>query len=420
MRILLPSDVFPPGSVGGAAWSAHALAYALITRGHNVTAIVPREGMRGKRSVYAVGVPAVHWGYRTPRLPFARNYFRHERLWRPLADVIVATASAEDAAPLVIHAQHAQVTPAAVIAGRRLGVPVVATVRDHWPWDYFATGLHADRLPCARATWASLAADLPMRMGALRGTLAFAALPYIIGHVRRRAAFLAQADAIIAVSNYIAQRLARIAPDARIYVIPNMVDLAANADIAAKPPRTDLDGPFMLFVGKLERNKGAGLLTEIFQAAVRAGVDATKLPRLIVAGTGSLKSTIERDLGALGVPTSFLAWADHDEVLRLMARCEVLLFPSAWGEPLSRVLLEAGALGAPILAMPTGGTPDIISDGVNGALAATPEQFARLLASLLADPSARSRIGAAARETARRQFATEIVAPQIERLYMNL
>ena len=48
---------------------------------------------------------------------------------------------------VVIHAQHIQVAPPAVMAGGRLGVPVVVTVRDHWPWDYFATGLHGDRLP---------------------------------------------------------------------------------------------------------------------------------------------------------------------------------------------------------------------------------------------------------------------------------
>ena len=55
------------------------------------------------------------------------------------------------------------------------------------------------------------------------------------------------------------------------------------------------------------------------------------------------------------------------EKLRLMAGCELLLFPSAWGEPLSRVPLEAGACAAAILAMPTGGTPSIIADGVSGA-----------------------------------------------------
>jgi nucleoside-diphosphate-sugar epimerase len=44
-RVLLPSDVFPP-RCGGAGWSAHALALALIERGHDVTAIVPRRSAK--------------------------------------------------------------------------------------------------------------------------------------------------------------------------------------------------------------------------------------------------------------------------------------------------------------------------------------------------------------------------------------
>jgi len=47
-RVLLPSDVFPP-RCGGAGWSAHALALALIERGRTVTAIVPRRTTNDER-----------------------------------------------------------------------------------------------------------------------------------------------------------------------------------------------------------------------------------------------------------------------------------------------------------------------------------------------------------------------------------
>ena len=90
-----------------------------------------------------------------------------------------------------------------------------------------------------------------------------------------------------------------------------------------------------------------------------------------------------------------------------MAHCELLLFPSAWGEPLSRVLLEGMACGAPILAMPTGGTPSAIADGVNGALEPTPAGFARRMAALLARPEQRAALGAAARRTAQQRYAKE-------------
>jgi glycosyltransferase involved in cell wall biosynthesis len=141
---------------------------------------------------------------------------------------------------------------------------------------------------------------------------------------------------------------------------------------------------------------------------------------LVVAGSGPLHGELERGLAALGVRARFLDWADHDETLRLMARCELLLFPSAWGEPLSRVLLEACACGAPILAMPTGGTPDVVEDGVSGALARTPERFARRLAGLLARPEERRALAAGALRLAQRRFAKEAVVGQVEALYRSL
>jgi glycosyltransferase involved in cell wall biosynthesis len=476
LRVLLPSDVFPPRS-GGAGWSAHALALALIERGHDVTAIVPRrqkndERQKTKDQVLAfgpssfvvgpedvLGVPTVRVDYWAPNIPIAQNYFRHERFWPRLATVLVDLALSQDQRPtangqrpisskasslvgrrssLIIHAQHVQAAPAAVLAARRLGAPVVVTVRDHWPWDYFATGLHADRIPYARQTWASLAADLPARLGPLRGALALPAIPYMLAHLRRRQAALRQADAVIAVSRYMADRLAGIVPAERLHVIPNMVDLAAIDAAIAQPPASLTPGqPYLLFVGKLERNKGAHLLVEVFRELRAIGDWGSRIGdreafasqflspnsqslELVIAGNGPLRPELERDLAALGVPARFLEWADHDEVLRLMARCELLLFPSAWGEPLSRVPLEASACGAPILAMPTGGTADIIADGVNGALEPTVAGFARRLAALLAAPAERRALGAAARRVAAQRFAKQAVVGQVEALYRTV
>ena len=139
-----------------------------------------------------------------------------------------------------------------------------------------------------------------------------------------------------------------------------------------------------------------------------------------MAGSGPLRPDLERELAVLGVRVRFLDWIDHDEVLRLMAGCELLLFPSAWGEPLSRVPLEASACAATILAMPTGGTPSIIADGVNGVLEPTPARFARSMAALLAQPGQRRALGRAARRNAEQRFAKDVVVQQMEDLYRSL
>ncbi|NJN15799.1 MAG: glycosyltransferase family 4 protein [Oscillochloris sp.] len=414
MRILIPTDVLPPHGKGGAAWSTHTLARALQERGHQVTAIVPQRGRSGITHADALGIPTIYVGYRAPNIPFVQNYVRHEWFRPRLAAAIIAAAQQGPPVDL-IHAQHVQTIPAAVLAGRSLHVPVVATVRDHWPWDYFATGLHAERLPYPHNSAASLLTDLVARRGPLWGLLAAPAIPYMLAHVRQRAKLLSQADAVIACSTYIAARLRSIVADERLHVIPHMVDFAAveRAATANQPDPSPL--PLLLFAGKLEPNKGAGLLPAIFTALRTQG----PLPplRLIIAGDGALRSYLAHELAALEVPTEFLDWAGHDRVLALMARCDLLLFPSAWGEPLSRVLLEASALGAPILAMPTGGTGDIVQDGKTGALAATPQTFAARIRELLADPQQRRQLGENARSAARARYAVEIVAPHYETLY---
>ncbi|HEU5013111.1 MAG TPA: glycosyltransferase family 4 protein [Roseiflexaceae bacterium] len=432
MNILLPTDVFPP-RCGGAGWSAHALASALMEHGHRVTALVPQPGARGVAREDVLGVPTVRYGYRVPPMPFVKNYARHEQMWPRLAQALVDMAGFNRHEPLVIHAQHVQTTPPAVLAGQRLGVPVVVTVRDHWPWDYFATGLHGDRVPYPRQSAVSLVTDFVARLGPVRGLAALPAIPYVLAHVRRRQHFLRQADAVIAVSRYIAEKLRTIVPSERVHVIPNMVDVEAIAYTVAEPPHgIAVDAPFLLFVGKLERNKGAHLLVDVFRALKDDGQSTehraqsveykhiTSSCQLVVCGTGPLRPFLEQELTALGVQARFLDWTAHDDVLRLMARCELLLFPSAWGEPLSRVPLEASACGAPILAMPTGGTADIIIDGLNGALEPTPEGFARRLAALLAAPEQRQSLGMAARQAAFERFGAERVVPQVEALYQDV
>ncbi|PMP81313.1 MAG: glycosyltransferase family 1 protein, partial [Chloroflexus aggregans] len=147
MRILIPSDVFPPDGRGGAAWSAYALATGLQARGHQVRVIVPcRTPCRRPLIDHNGHLPVQRVPYAAPTIPFIQNYFRYERFWPRLAQTIMTTVR-DFGGVDVIHAQHTQTAAAAVIAGTSLGVPVVVTVRDHWPWDYFATGLHGNRIP---------------------------------------------------------------------------------------------------------------------------------------------------------------------------------------------------------------------------------------------------------------------------------
>mgnify|MGYP005841271213 FL=1 len=416
MRILIPSDVFPPDGRGGAAWSSFTLASGLHRRGHTVQVLVPcRQPCRSPLLAHLDNIPIQRVPYYAPTIPFVQNYFRHERFWPRLAQTMIATANRQGGVDL-IHAQHTQAAAAAILARERLKVPVVVTVRDHWPWDYFATGLHGNRIPHPGGSWAALVTDLPSRLGALRGVLALPAIPYLYEHLRRRARLLASADAVIAPSQYIACRLANLVAPERIHVIPNMVDIAASDAIVATPPRTTWEGDLILFAGKLEVNKGAGLLLDLITAL--AEHQHTLPPfTLLIAGDGALRPAIATALTRHRLPGRVLDWVDHDELLRLTAHCSLFLFPSHWGEPLSRALIEAAALGAPIIAMPTGGTPDIIDHGQTGILAPTVPAMVNWIVRLLHDPATRQHLGANARRVARSRFAADCLLPRYEALY---
>jgi glycosyltransferase involved in cell wall biosynthesis len=302
----------------------------------------------------------------------------------------------------IIHAQHILSAQAAIpLQNRR--TKVVITVRDHWPWDMRATGM---QMAGDQRTWQGVQATMRVRKQPMRQQVL---IPAYVLQMRARARLLNDAAAVIAVSQHMAKRVTAHVPTANVVAIPNMVDVADIQQRIATPPTIDIPERFALFVGKLEANKGAQLLPELIQQV--------RPPALVVAGDGPLKERIRQAAAQVNVPCVMLDWADHDDVLRLMARCEALWFPSSWDEPLSRVLLEALASGAPIVAMPTGGTPEIIINGVSGVLAADMTAFVTQAQRLHADAQWRQQLSGGAYLHATTTFAVPVVITQVLKLY---
>src|SRR5262249_52124011 len=95
-------------------------------------------------------------------------------------------------------------------------------------------------------------------------------------------------------------------------------------------------------------------------------------------------------------------------------------FPSRGPESLSRVLLEAGALGVPMAAMGTGGTRDIIEHERTGLLSTSAEALGSDLARLVADRSLATRLCPAPRRPLEQKFESRAVIARIETLYREL
>jgi glycosyltransferase involved in cell wall biosynthesis len=296
-------------------------------------------------------------------------------------------------------------------------VPVVCTIRDYWPVCYWADLIHdpAASSLCPACSPAMMCRCIRPRAGAA-WPLALPMIPYMAANLARKRAALARADALIAVSSAIADDLCARAPElaaaTRIERIPNPVDIA-KLRIEGRSGARPLDGPYAIYVGKLAPNKGVDHLI----AAVRgAGLDWP----LVVIGEGPLRRSLETEAGTAGIDARFTGWLPREETLRWIASASMLVFPSKGPESLSRVLIEAAALGIPLAAMNTGGTTDIIEDDVSGLLSSSPDEFAGDIARLRQDAELRSALGRAAAARVESRFDAPLVVGRTEALYSEL
>ena len=414
MRLLIATDAFPP-VCGGSGWSTYELARGMRARGHEVLIVRPVPGApeRETESSYD-NFRIVEFGSAAPDVPYVRNYFKNERLYSRLENFLEKLIRAEKID--VIHAQHVLTSVPSVAAAARASIPSVCTVRDYWPVCYWADLIHtADEARlCPGCSAAMMTQCVRPRAGAL-WPLALPMIPYMRANLARKRTGLAAAGAIVAVSSTIAADLKARAPElasTRMVVIPNPVNIADLRERAAAAP-APLDSPYALYLGKLAPNKGTSHLVRVVE---EAGLDWP----LLIAGDGPERAGIESAGRRSSRDIRMLGWVDQRQTAALLKHASLLIFPSRGPESLSRVLIEASALGVPIAAMNTGGTPDVIIDEQTGLLSATPSELAQDVRRLRQDESLRSRLGEAARRHAGQQVDAPAVVARVEQLYLQL
>jgi glycosyltransferase involved in cell wall biosynthesis/SAM-dependent methyltransferase len=177
----------------------------------------------------------------------------------------------------------------------------------------------------------------------------------------------------------------------RLAFVPNGVD---TSQFAPAPPRETprQDGRTVFYVGRLEAEKNLARLLEAL-----AGLP-TPVPRLVIAGEGSLRPRLESLAREIGVPARFLGVVPHSALPALFQTADCFVLPSLTeGHP--KALIEAMACGLPCAASRRGGIPGLIEDGVTGLLF-DPEDVTDMrdvLGRLVDDPTLAARLGAAAR-----------------------
>ncbi len=152
----------------------------------------------------------------------------------------------------------------------------------------------------------------------------------------------------------------------------------------------------MLYLGLLEKRKGADRLPGIFEALDRQLEDFT----FDIAGSGSLEERI-RDYSEGKEKVKFHGFVSEEEKKRLLQEAWVVILPSRV-EGFGLVVLEANASGTPVVASDTEGLRDAVEDGRNGLLSDADdlEGFAEDVSRILSDQELRERLSSAAREVA--------------------
>jgi len=264
-----------------------------------------------------------------------------------------------------------------------------------------ATSLGADRV---HAQFGSLPSTVGWVVASLAG------LPFSFAvHARDvfvEAEFFAAkaraADRIIACNSAAARRAAELAGErdrAKIVLVPHGLPLGRY------PFRGELPGgePLILGVGRFVEKKGFAYLVEAVALLRRRG----SCVRCWLIGDGPGRKALERQIAqlAVGDAVELKGWMSQEELMRAYERAAVLAAPSVVArdgdmDGLPNVVVEAAALGVPLVTTGVGGLPDLVRDGETG-LVARPGDATDLAAKLeaaLADPGAAQARARCARE----------------------
>jgi len=210
----------------------------------------------------------------------------------------------------------------------------------------------------------------------------------------RRRRILTEADAVIAVSNFMGDlaKLIGVEP-AKINVIHNAIDFGNEVKAGAtRPVPADLpgDGQIIMTACRLTKWKGVDRLIKAMPEIIK------RLSRvyLVILGDGPELENLRQLVQSLNLTEQikFLNRVPHESVLKYLSRADVFVLNTNY-EGLSHTLLEAMKAGVPVIATNVGGNPEVITDGRNGLLIDynNQNQLTEAICRLLADrPLAKS------------------------------
>ena len=259
-----------------------------------------------------------------------------------------------------VHNVFPLISPSAYEACAAARLPVVQTVHNY-------------RLSCAAATHyragevcesCSGAAAWPaIRHGCFRRSrLASVPVAWMQRSLHRSQILQRSVTRFLALTEFARDRLIKLGFLAgQVVVRENFIALPTREHIAPELPVTQATyagAPYAVFAGRLSEEKGILTLLDAWQGM-------TGLP-LVVLGDGRLRERCQRFVAERGITVEFLGNRPRAEALRIVGAASMQIVPSRWFEGMPLVILEAWALGVPVIASRLGGMAEMIGDDVRG------------------------------------------------------
>lgn len=217
-------------------------------------------------------------------------------------------------------------------------------------------------------------------------------------------------------------------PKDRISVIHNAVDVEVFQPAPAKSglresvgltPSSKVIGVF----GRIVPFKGILEYLRAFALVTARGVD---VQTLVVGDPSDGPVDYLREVHGLarelGLSERVLFTGFRSDIPDLLRLCDIVAMPSVGEEGFGRTLVEAMAVGVPVVASDYGGPLDVVRDGVDGLLRDPndPRSFAQAMTSLIEDDRMRRAMGLAGRRRVLDTFSSTAQAAKLARLYRNV
>lgn len=335
-------------------------------------------------------------------LPLARDVVYNRRAAGQL-DLLLAEFRPDVAH---LHNIHHQLSPSILAPLERRGIPVVQTLHDY-KWVCPAYLFHARGEVCTRCGPGPRFLPVVTRR-CLHDSLAKSAVAaWELGASWRRGD-VARVRAFLAPSRFLLERVKEHGlPAAQLRHMPYFLRAADYAP-ATEPGRD------ILYLGRLSKEKG---LPTLFDALKRAtGV------RLNVAGTGPLEEELRARAARENLPVTFLGYLQGAALLDTVRGARAVVVPSEWYENFPYAVLEAMALGVPVIGSRLGGIPEMVEEGVTGRLvpAGDATALAGALEALTRDGAAAFALGQAARRRLVERWEAGPALAALEAIYAEL